>query len=162
MRVEGKVLILGCGNVLLGDDGFGPAVAARCRRFKLGDSIVALDVGTQLSPLTMDLLYGDEKPIGLIILDAADGGRRPGDVFRVSLDDLGRRKTDTFGLHDFPSVSVFKELEMSKGTRTEIIACQPALGMDIVGIGLSKEVREAIPKAAKMAVIKARQMARVD
>ncbi len=162
MRVDGKVLILGCGNVLLGDDGFGPAAAARCRRFKLGASIVALDVGTQLSPLTMDLLYGEEKPIGLIILDAADGGHKPGEVFRVSLDDLGRRNTDTFGLHDFPSVSVFKELEVSKGTRTEIIACQPALGMDLVRIGLSKEVREAVPKAAKMAVTKARQMAAAD
>ena len=162
MKVEGKVLILGCGNVLLGDDGFGPAAAARCRRFKLGASIVAMDVGTQLSPFTMDLLYGEEKPLGLVILDAADGGRKPGDVFRVSLEELAGRRTDTFGLHDFPSVSVFRELETLKGTRTEIIACQPALGMDLVRIGLSKEVREAIPRAAKMAVRRARWIARAD
>jgi coenzyme F420 hydrogenase subunit delta len=160
LKVEGKVLILGCGNVLLGDDGFGPAAAARCRRFRLSGSIVALDVGTQLSPLTMDLLYGEEKPIGLVILDAVDGGRSPGDVFRVSLDDLASRTTDTFGLHDFPSVSVFRELETSKGTKTEIIACQPAMGMDLVRIGLSKQVREAVPKAAWMAVTRARLMVR--
>lgn len=148
--------------MLLSDDGFGPAAATRCRRFKLGSSIVAMDVGTQLSPLTIDLLYGEEKPIGLIILDAADGGRRPGEVFHLSLDELASRRTDTFGLHDFPSVTVFRELEASKGTRTEIIACQPALGMDLVRIGLSKEVREAIPRAAKMAVTLARRMTRAD
>jgi coenzyme F420 hydrogenase subunit delta len=162
LKVEGKVLIVGCGNVLLGDDGFGPAAATRCRRFKLGASIVAIDVGTQLSPFTMDLLYGDEKPIGLIILDAADDGRKPGDVFHVSLEELASRRTDTFSLHDFPSVSVFRELETLKGTKTEIIACQPALGMDLVRIGLSKEVREAIPRAAKMAVTLARRMTRAD
>jgi hydrogenase maturation protease len=162
LKLEGKVLIVGFGNVLLGDDGFGPAAAARCRRFKLGSAIIALDVGTQLSPMAMDLLYGEEKPLGLIILDAADGGRRPGTVFVLSLDDLAARKTDTFGLHDFPSVSVFRELEASKGTKTWIIACQPGLGMNQVMIGLSKEVREAIPKAAKMAVTEAQRMARED
>jgi coenzyme F420 hydrogenase subunit delta len=162
LRLDGKVLIVGCGNVLLGDDGFGPAAAARCRRFKLGPSIVSMDIGTQLSPLTMDLLYGEDKAKGLIILDAADGGRKPGAVFLVSLEDLAARKTDTFGLHDFPSVSVFRELEASKGTKTEIVACQPGLGMDQVRIGLSREVREAIPKAAKLAVTEARRLARED
>ena len=156
MNVRGKVLILGCGNVLLGDDGFGPAVAKRCRRFKLGTSIVAIDVGTSLGSFMMELLYGGAKPRGLVVVDAADRGGSPGEVFRVPLKDLESRRTDTFGLHDFPSVDVFNELERSKGTVTEIVACQPAGGLDSVRVGLSPEVEAAVAAGAALAVGRAR------
>jgi len=158
LNVSGKVLILGCGNVLLGDDGFGPAVARRCRRFRLGESIIALDIGTSLGSFLMEMAYGGRRPKALVIVDAADGGRRPGEVFVVRLADLESRATDTFGLHDFPSVSVFRELEASKGIRIEILACQPCGGMDVVRIGLSEEVEDAVPVCARMAVRRARSL----
>jgi coenzyme F420 hydrogenase subunit delta len=158
LKVEGNVLIVGCGNILLGDDGFGPAAANRCRRFNLGRRISADDVGTQLTPLVMDLLYGDETPVGLVILDAADGGRPPGAVFEVPLDDLRGRNLDTFGLHDFPSPAALGELMESKGVKIRIIACQPTFGPDMVRIGLSKAVRKALTPASRMAVEFARGM----
>jgi coenzyme F420 hydrogenase subunit delta len=158
LKVNGKVLIVGCGNRLLGDDGFGPSAAERCRRFKLGDSILAMDVGTQLSPLIMELIYSEEKPKGLIILDASDGGRAPGTVFQLSVDDLEGRSTDTFSLHDFPSPAVFRELRDGRGVEVRIISCQPATGLDGVKMSLSPEVEASVGEAARTAVMMAREM----
>ncbi|HVP24174.1 MAG TPA: hydrogenase maturation protease [Conexivisphaerales archaeon] len=160
MDVSGKVLILGCGNILLGDDGFGPAVARRCRRLKLGRSILSLDVGTGLSSFLLEVTYGDRRPKGLVVVDSADGGRPPGEVFEVGLRDLDSRSTDTFGLHDFPSAAVFRELESSKGIRTRIVACQPRTGVSAVGVGLSPEVEAAVGVASRLAVEMALEMSR--
>ena len=158
MKVTGKVLILGCGNVLLGDDGFGPAVAKRCTRFKLGRSILSIDIGTGLSSFLLEVTYGDLKPRGIVVVDAADLGRNPGSIYEVSLEDLEARSTDTFGLHDFPSASTFTELERTRGVKIRIIACQPARGMAVVKTGLSGEVQRAVPSAARLAVSTAREM----
>ncbi len=158
LKVAKRVLIVGCGNVLLGDDGFGPAVAEKCLRLDHGRSIVPMDIGTQLSPLLIEMLYGDEKARGLVIVDIADGGRPPGTVFEVSLDDLERRSTDTFGLHDFPSPSVLKELRDNRGVEISILCCQPAPGPDTVRIGLSPEVAASVELAASTAIRRARWM----
>ncbi len=158
MKVTGKVLILGCGNVLLGDDGFGPAVARRCSRFKLGRSILALDIGTGLSSFLLEVTYGDLRPSGIVVVDAADLGRDPGSIFEVPLEDLETRSTDTFGLHDFPSASAFNELERTRGVKIRIIACQPARGVTAVKVGLSEDVQRAVPSAARLAVSTARGM----
>jgi coenzyme F420 hydrogenase subunit delta len=156
LEVDGKVLILGCGNVLLGDDGFGPAVARRCSRFKLGGSILALDLGTSLSSFMMELVYGSARPKALIVVDVADEGRAAGEVFTVPLTGLESRRAGAFGLHDFPSVAVFKELERAKDTSIEIVACQPKLEIEAVGIRLSDEVKAAVPSATRLVVKMAR------
>ncbi|NIM48234.1 MAG: hydrogenase maturation protease, partial [Gemmatimonadales bacterium] len=42
-----RVVVLGCGNVLFGDDGFGPAVAQHCQEhYRIPADICVLDAGT--------------------------------------------------------------------------------------------------------------------
>ena len=44
-----RVLIFGCGNVLFGDDGFGPQVVEYLtQHYKLPSDVYALDVGTSI------------------------------------------------------------------------------------------------------------------
>jgi coenzyme F420 hydrogenase subunit delta len=53
---EKSILIFGCGNILWGDDGFGPAVI-QClnEQYRLPADVLALDVGTSIRDLLFDL-----------------------------------------------------------------------------------------------------------
>ena len=44
--LKGKVVIVGIGNTLKGDDGFGPAVIEQLRETPLPDGVAAVDGGT--------------------------------------------------------------------------------------------------------------------
>jgi hydrogenase maturation protease len=71
------VLVLGVGNVLLGDDGVGPALLREVQRLYADvPAVECIDGGTQGMAL-LGYLAGREA---LIILDAFAGGRNAGNV----------------------------------------------------------------------------------
>ncbi|HKJ65521.1 MAG TPA: hydrogenase maturation protease [Desulfopila sp.] len=50
-------MIFGCGNRIMGDDGFGPAVIDMLSsRYRLPDSVVAVDAGTAVREYLFDYL----------------------------------------------------------------------------------------------------------
>ena len=77
-----KVLILGLGNSLRGDDGAGPAVVAALSSMDLPPHVELLDGGTP-GLETVLLLEGYER---VIIVDAADMGLEPGEWRRFTPD----------------------------------------------------------------------------
>ncbi|NCC77733.1 MAG: hydrogenase maturation protease, partial [Clostridia bacterium] len=67
-----KVVFLGCGNILLGDDGFGPAVIERLQRAALPETVEAIDVGTSIREHLLDYLLDPRlRPRRLVVVDAA-------------------------------------------------------------------------------------------
>ncbi len=76
-------LVLGCGNPLFGDDGFGPAVVDHLHACcEIPVHVGCLDVGTAISGLLFDLLLSDRKPRRLVLVDAIDlQGKQPGEIF---------------------------------------------------------------------------------
>ena len=80
------LLILGVGNPLFGDDGFGPAVAEELeRRGRVPSFAAVLDVGTGVREILFDLILSQERPKEVIIIDALDCGRNPGELFKVKV-----------------------------------------------------------------------------
>lgn len=81
------ILILGLGNPLQGDDGIGCRVAQELVGASvsadLPDDVEVMDGGTPGIGL-VNLLEGRER---VIIVDAAEMGRAPGEVVRFSLQD---------------------------------------------------------------------------
>ena len=76
-----RVLILGVGNVLFGDDGFGPAVSdSLLDDYAIPDDIYVMDVGTGVRKLLFTLVLGDTHPNEILIVDAVDWGQRIGEV----------------------------------------------------------------------------------
>lgn len=83
MRGDAKVLVLGLGNPLRGDDGVGPRVVEALNRRGLPEGTTALDAGTG----GLDLLHVLEGWKRAIVIDAADVGREPGQFARFTPDE---------------------------------------------------------------------------
>ena len=151
--VKKRVLILGVGNVLFGDDGFGPAAADYLlNNCKIPDDVYVMDVGIGAGDVLFTVGLSQKKPEKIIILDAVDMKRKPGEIFELPIDDLPANKVTDFSLHLFPSANLLKELKDQMGVDIVILACQAERIPDAVSPGLSDSVAQALPKAAKMAL----------
>lgn len=146
-------LICGCGNTLLGDDGFGPAVVERLNSVyahRLPADAAALDVGTSIRELLFDMILSPVKPRRLIIVDAVDQpGRRPGEIFELRVEDIPAVKVHDFSLHQFPTVNLLQELTEHTGVEVHLVAVQIEEIPPEVRPGLSPPVAQAVERACE-------------
>src|SRR5664279_2825653 len=143
------LLILGVGNPLFGDDGFGPAVAEELEcRGRVPSFAAVLDVGGGVREILFDLILSPQRPKELIIIDALDCGREPGEVFKVKVDEVPKLKSHDFSLHLAPSLNLLQELSDSAKVKVTILAAQPEPIPDIVTSGLSAPIQKAVQEAA--------------
>jgi len=156
--VKRRVLILGVGNMLFGDDGFGPAAADYLlKNYKIPDDVYVMDVGTGAGDVLFTVGLSQEKPEKIIVLDAVDLRRKPGEIFELPIDNLPTNKITDFSLHLFPATNLLKELRDQMNIEIIILACQAERIPDVVSPGLSESVKHALPKAAEMALKLARK-----
>jgi coenzyme F420 hydrogenase subunit delta len=148
-----RSLVLGCGNRLLGDDGFGPAVANyMLERLTIPPDVCVLDAGTSVRRILFDFIDGD-KPERIVIIDIIDRGRKPGEVFEVHLDELGPiLRSDDYASHLGPTSNLLFGLRNQRGIDVRIVACQLAEATDELGTPITADVARAIPEAAAMAL----------
>ena len=123
---EKRVLIFGCGNILWGDDGFGPAVISRLNEtYNLPPDVLARDVGTSIRDILFDLALSETKPRKLIIVDAVEyPDRVPGEVFEIPVEGIPEKKTSDFSLHQFPTVNLLQEIKEHTGVKVKVIVAQ--------------------------------------
>jgi hydrogenase maturation protease len=82
-----KTLILGIGNILLGDEGIGVWVVESLRRcYQFPSSATVLEGGT----LGLDLLPQLQDVSRLLVVDAVQLGGEPGEIVRLEGDDVPR------------------------------------------------------------------------
>jgi coenzyme F420 hydrogenase subunit delta len=148
-RYEAPILVFGCGNLLMGDDGFGPEVIACLEtRHTLPSSVWTEDVGTSIRDILFDLLLAPRKPKMILIIDAAQqNGRPPGELFELAVDQIGSEKVNDFSVHHFPSLNLLKELAESGEVEVRILTVQVANLPEEIEAGLSPVVAAAIPLA---------------
>jgi len=153
-----RVLILGVGNVLFGDDGFGPAVVDYLlKNCEIPEDVYVIDVGIGAGDVLFTVALSQEKPEKIIVLDAVDMKRRPAEIFELSIDELPANKISDFSMHLFPATNLLKELKDQMGVEIVILACQAERIPDVVSPGLSDSVKHALPKAANIALELARK-----
>jgi len=148
---EKSVLVFGCGNILWGDDGFGPAVIEHLNQhYSLPDDVLARDVGTSIRDTLFDLILSEQKPKLLIIIDAVDHpDRRPGEVFEIPVEGIPETKVSDFSLHQFPTVNMLQELKEHSGIKVKIIVGQTEPLPEEVRPGLSAAMQGAVPVACE-------------
>ena len=146
-----SILILGCGNVLIGDDGFGPVVAQQLQRnFTIPSDVCVLDTGTSVREILFDTILSDKKPSKIVIIDAMDSGLEPGELFSPDIDSFPKAKLDDFSLHQVPTSNLLRELRDLCGIQVAVVACQVAGACDRVNPGLSEPVSKAVVQAAEL------------
>jgi len=135
-------VLVGCvGNVLRGDDGFGPAVAQRLNGLPEGAEVVETGIGG--IALLQELLAGCD---GLILIDAVDRKAEPGTVFVIEPE-----VPDGEHVADVHLANPERVLTMAKSmgalpNRVLIVGCQPA-EVDELGQSLSPAVERAVDVA---------------
>jgi len=161
--IKKRILILGVGNVLFGDDGFGPAaVDYLLENYTIPDDVHVMDVGIGAGDVLFTVALSQKKPERIIVLDAVDMKRKPAEIFELSIDDLPANKITDFSMHLFPSANLLKELRDQMGIEVLILACQAERIPDSVNPGLSSSVKQALPKAAEMALKLAENKGKTD
>ena len=142
-----KILILGCGNILFGDDGFGPEAVEHFKtHYDVAADTYVENVGISVREILFNVALAENRPEHIFIVDAVDRGREPGEVFQLQIDDLPENKTDDFSMHTIPSSNLLRDLEET-GIDVAIIVCQIGCIPENVAPGLSEPVKKAIPVA---------------
>jgi coenzyme F420 hydrogenase subunit delta len=145
--IEQNTMIFGCGNLIMGDDGFGPAVIEELQRsYDLPAHITAVDAGTCVREYLFDYLLSEEgRPEMIFVLDAVDfTDRQPGEVFEIVPSEIPAKKIHDFSLHQFPTVNLLQELADNTGIRVHIIAAQIEFIPDEIAPGLSLPMTQAV------------------
>lgn len=146
-----RVLILGIGNVLWADEGFGVrAVEAMAETYAVPDNVKLLDGGTQ----GLYLLPFLEEADALLVFDAIDYGLPPGTLKVIRNEDvpafMGAKK---MSLHQtgFQDVIATAQLLDRCPPQMVLIGCQP-VELEDYGGGLRPEVAARIAPAIDLAL----------
>ena len=146
-------VVLGVGNILFGDDGFGCAVVDYLEaHYPVPEAVCLLDAGTSVRKLLFTLCLSTARPERLLILDAIDAGRSPGEIFEVDPAEIPPAKLDDFSLHQLPTSNLLRELQKTCGVEVRVLACQTGPLPEEISPGLSKAVAHAVPQAAEWVV----------
>lgn len=146
-----NVLILGIGNLLWADEGFGVrAVEHMHRHYSFPDNVRLIDGGTQGIYLVQNIREADI----LIVFDAVDYGLQPGTMKRVEGDEvpkfLGAKKVS---LHQtgFQEVLMMAEMMDEPPSHQLLIGVQP-VELEDFGGSLRPQVRDKIEPAIELAM----------
>jgi coenzyme F420 hydrogenase subunit delta len=143
-------LVLGCGNVLFGDDGFGCALVEYTQsQNRVPDDVCMLDVGTGVRKLLFTLCLSPMRPQRLLIVDALDANRPPGELFEIDPAGIPKIKLDDFSMHQLPTSNLLRELQEACGIEVRVLACQTGPLPQEICPGLSPPVQAALSPAAE-------------
>lgn len=141
-----KHIVFGCGNILLGDDGFGPKTIEYYKEhFDVPDEAVLIDVGTSIRNILFNLILAEKRPENIVIIDAVDKDRIPGEVFEIDIDDMPIAKLHDFSVHQTPTLNMLKELRDLCGVNVCVLACQVERIPEEISPGLTETLEKAIP-----------------
>lgn len=147
-----RVLVVGVGNVLHGDDGFGVEVVERLSERRLPPSVSVAETGIGGIHLVHELMAGYDA---LVVVDAVDRNRAPGTVMVIDADviDVGELPVEERHdlLADMHLATPERALMVARAAgvlpeRTIIVGCQPA-EVETLGIGLTSAVNDAVARA---------------
>ncbi|MDO8990118.1 MAG: HyaD/HybD family hydrogenase maturation endopeptidase [Sideroxyarcus sp.] len=151
-----KLLILGIGNILWADEGFGVrCVEAMNAAYQFGDDVTVLDGGTQglyLLPFLEEARY-------LIVFDAVDYGKAPGEMVVAKDGEVPRfMGVKKMSLHQtgFQEVIACASLGGKLPESMMLIGVQPEQ-LDDFGGSLRDIVKQQIPRALEVALLQLRQ-----
>ena len=153
--MEKRIVVLGVGNILRGDDGLGVHAVELLRREALPPRVALLDAGT----MGIDLLYLIEDADYAIIIDALDAGAEPGATFRIPWEAIADHEpaAQVASLHDYNLVTVLAlAKKLGKMPQVVIYGVQPE--NTELGYAMSEAVTGALPGLVQSVKAEIREM----
>jgi hydrogenase maturation protease len=138
-----KTLVLGLGNVLMGDEGIGVHVVRALEQHSLPEGVECLDGGTGGFTLLEPLQHADR----IVLIDAAADGNAPGTVTRTT-PRFSRDYPPTLTAHDVGVKDLLDVFHMQGGGQEVVLFAitidphQP-ISMSLSGQG-AKAANEAV------------------
>ena len=144
-----RVLIMGVGNILLRDEGFGVAAVNYLEKAYHWPENVRLQEGATQGLLLMSEL---EECDLLVVLDVVLGGKEPGTVYLLENDDLSRSLSFQGSMHQTDLLQTLQVCELA-GCRPQCLAfgLQP-FDWRTMQVGLSPEAEAMLPVVAEKVV----------
>lgn len=130
--------VLGMGNILLKDDGFGVRVVEELQKLHLPAGVLVIDIGTSILRMLTELY----KASKIIIVDAIRAGGEPGTIYKIT--DTVAKKNISRSVHDVQFDELMYQLSLL-GVHFEIeyIGIEP---QEInFGLNLSETVKSKVP-----------------
>jgi hydrogenase maturation protease len=148
-----SVLVAGIGNLFLGDDGFGCAVAEALADTPLPEGVEVHDFGVR----GLDLAYALSGYDAAVLVDAVPLGDEPGTVALIEPqledDDDAEAEIETHGMDPVRVLRLARRLG-GLPQRTLVVGCEPetvvAPDDDEVLVELSPRVRKAVDAAVEL------------
>jgi hydrogenase maturation protease len=140
---QAAILILGVGNILMGDDGVGVRTVEAIMQIDLPDYVEVIDGGTASIDI-QEFLRNRDK---IIIIDAVrGGGERPGTVYRFTPGDIRVKKPVYTSLHQVGLLESLAILEYSGECPRSITIYGIEVEKPDWSLELSPEIAAVIPR----------------
>jgi hydrogenase maturation protease len=141
-----RILVAGIGNVFLGDDGFGVALAARLADVALPDGVEVVDFGIRGMDLAYALLEGYDAAV---LLDATPRGEPPGTLYVIE-PDVGAADVapEAHGMDPATVLALVHSLGAAP-PRTLVVGCEPGPAQEEF-TDLSPPVQAALDEATRL------------
>lgn len=148
---EKRILVLGVGNILYTDEGFGVRVAEELdQKYEFSPNVTIMDGGTLGFKLMGPIIESDYLIIADIVLNEGE----PGDVFRLLGEDLRKACAFTNSLHDSDLLDTLAQCSLMGEVPEDVIlyGVEPKNYQDM-STELSPELAAKIPEVME-AVLK--------
>ena len=147
-----RILVAGIGNVFLGDDGFGVALADRIARHELPAGVEVRDFGIRGMDLAFAMQDGYDA---VVLLDASPRGESPGTLYVIEAEDENdvQATPDAHGMDPMAVLALVRAFG-SVPPRTYVVGCEPQTRMtpedEDLAVQLSEPVRAALDPAVEL------------
>ena len=144
-----EITVLGIGNIILSDEGFGVRVVEFLQKnYNFPENVALIDGGT-LGVELQHFIIGTKK---LLIIDSIDGGAEPGKIFHLHDEEILKHFTQKISAHEIGIQDILTMLEITdkKIPVVELIGAQP-FNLN-AGVELSDEMKKLLPIFAEKAL----------
>ena len=142
-----SILVLGLGNTIMTDDGFGvKVVTTLSSRYQFQGPVQLLDGGT----LGLDLLPYLEEIESLLIIDALDMRDEPGKIFRLEGDEVPRAFASKLSVHQMGLQDLLAVAELQGHVPRNLVVW----GVQPECIEMSTELTATVAAAVEPVVVK--------
>ena len=142
-----EIMVLGIGCILYSDEGFGVRVVEKMQTlYKFSDNVLLVDGGV----LGINLLGVISKPDHLIVVDAIRNQGQPGDLYRLTGEQIPNRIRAKNSLHqvDFlEALTLCQALE--KTPKTVIVGVEPQ-DIETQSLELTPTIQNQVDPTIKM------------